>query len=134
MQSQNRSFISLAFLSLLVFGIGCAQGNCRSQLNAPLPSGKPGDNNSSSLTSSTEKVKVYKYTGELQCGMGAKIDLAEMAKELKNIEIFQSEVKADNLMHIQQCGSPTGKGNVYTIKASDLSTAKSFGFREWLFE
>ncbi len=81
-----------------------------------------------------ERVKVFKYDGSLQCGMGSATPLAEMAKQLAPIKIHSSENKPDGLMHIMACGTPTGRANVYEIDKSSLEEAKKKGFKEWTFE
>lgn len=83
---------------------------------------------------STDTVKVYKYDGSLQCGMGKAIAIAEMQKELQGIIVYSNENKSDGLMRTQVCGSPTGKANVYEIDRSQLTEAKKRGFKEWTFE
>lgn len=79
-------------------------------------------------------VKVYKYDGSLQCGMGKTIPLAEMQKELQGIHVYSSKNQNDGLMRTQVCGSATGHANVYEIDRADLSEAKKRGFKEWTFE
>ncbi|MDG0816580.1 hypothetical protein [Bdellovibrio svalbardensis] len=85
-------------------------------------------------SSSTDKVKVYKADGSLQCGQGKKIDLAEMQKGLKSIKVYSSENKNDGMMRIQLCGTPTGNSNVYEIDRKDLEAALKLGFKEWTAE
>lgn len=85
-------------------------------------------------TPQTEKIKVYKYDGSLQCGMGQSIELSDMQRELKNIKVYSAERKHDGLMRIQLCGSPTGNSNVYEIDRKDLEVAQKAGFKEWSFE
>jgi hypothetical protein len=128
-------------LSLLLV-IGCASGNCRQvqdaqaqQLAAGAPAVKPGDIPVTNTNAgANDKVKVYKYDGSLQCGMGKAIAAGDMQKELKGLTIYSANNKADGLMHIQQCGTPTGKANVYEIDKKDLAEAKKRGFKEWTFE
>ena len=79
----------------------------------------------------TSKVRVYKADGTLQCAQGTKIDLNEMRKELKDIQVFSSENKHDGLMRVQMCGHPTGTCNVYEIPIEDLDKAIKFGFKKW---
>ena len=81
-----------------------------------------------------DRVKIYKYDGSLQCGMGKTIDPEQMKQELKLIPVYKFESKQDGLMHIQACGTPTGKANVYEIDKIKLSDAKKLGFKEWLWE
>lgn len=79
----------------------------------------------------TGKVFVFKYDGSQQCGMGKKIPLDVMAKQLKNIKIYSKANKNDGMMHIQVCGSITGFANVYEIDAKDLPAAEKLGFKKW---
>jgi len=80
------------------------------------------------------KVKVYKPDGSLQCGMGQKIPLEVMEKELKGINVHSRSNRNDGLMRIQVCGAPTGNSNVYEIDRTDLEKALKKGFKEWTFE
>ncbi len=81
-----------------------------------------------------DRVRIAKADGSLQCGMGKSLSLQEMQKDLKGLTIFSSENKPDGLMHIQVCGSPTGRHNVYEISRADLEKAKQLGFQEWTWE
>lgn len=87
---------------------------------------------SSSKKDLTKRVFIYKPDGSLQCGMGSKIDLQAMRKELGNIEVFSSENKHDGMMRIQVCGQPTGFSNVYEIDEKDLQAATKLGFNKWI--
>lgn len=80
------------------------------------------------------RVKVFKYDGSLQCGMGKPIPVSEMQKELAGITVYSAENKPDGLMHIQACGTATGRANVYEIDKTALEAAKKKGFKEWTFE
>lgn len=80
------------------------------------------------------KVRVYKPDGSLQCGMGKKIALEVMEKELKGITIYSRSNRNDGLMRIQVCGAPTGNSNVYEISRNDLEKALKQGFKEWTFD
>lgn len=83
------------------------------------------------IASENDRIKVYKYDGSLQCGMGKAIAFEVMQKELKNIKVYSASNKPDGLMHIQQCGTPTGTANVYEIDKKDLEAAKKLGFKLW---
>lgn len=116
----------------LLLGLGaCTHGNCIT---------KKGDGKTASkevpmaAAATTERVKVYKSDGSLQCGQGKQISLAEMQKELKGIHVYSSINKNDGMMRIQLCGSPTGNHNVYEIDRKDLEAALKAGFKEWTFE
>lgn len=117
------------FLLILSFFMlaNCTSGNCRSQ-KGPNP-----DINPAREVLVTEKVKVFKYDGSLQCETGKSITLSDMQKELSGIEVFSSENKSDGLMRIQVCGTPTGRANVYEIKKKDLQMAIDKGFKVWTF-
>lgn len=80
------------------------------------------------------RVKVFKYDGSLQCGKAKPVSVSEMQRELKGIAVYSAENKPDGLMHVQVCGSPTGRANVYEIDKSTLEAAKKLGFKEWTFE
>lgn len=117
------------FLSLFV--LGCSHQPCR--IEERTDKVMTGDEKpSSSAKDLTQRIYVYKPDGSLQCGMGKKIDPAEMKKELVGIETFSAENKHDGLMRIQMCGQPTGTCNVYQIKALDLDRALGLGFKKWV--
>lgn len=80
-----------------------------------------------------DRVRVYKPDGSLQCAMGRAIPLDEMAKELIGLTIYRSEKRMDGLLRIMQCGTPTGRCNVYEIDRAALRQATEFGFMEWTF-
>lgn len=79
----------------------------------------------------TQRVFIYKPDGSQQCGMGEKIDLNEMKKELGKIEVFSQQNKHDGMMRIQVCGQPTGQCNVFEIPLKDLDQALKLGFKKW---
>jgi hypothetical protein len=85
---------------------------------------------------SQTRTKVFKYDGSLQCGKGKAVPVAEMQKELTaaHIQVYSSANKPDGLMHIQVCGSATGRANVYEIDKTSLEAAKKLGYKEWTFE
>ena len=123
-----------------VFITACTSGNCRSHREAEKKEmlqkngGAQSELNLPTDSSSKTRISVYKYDGSLQCGMGKSISLEEMRKQLKDVQVFRSDSKTDNLMHIQMCGSPTGKANAYEIDMSQLDAAKKAGFQEWTFD
>jgi hypothetical protein len=80
------------------------------------------------------KVRVYKPDGSLQCGMGHKIPLEEMERELKGISVSSRINQNDGLMRIQVCGAPTGQCNIYEIDRKDLAKALNLGFKEWTLD
>ena len=140
---------------MIVFSLlmmGCASGNCRHQeevkkeaaaKTAVAPaSGATGASSTagsavalpSGGSMKSDRVKVFKYDGSLQCGMGKPIAVEAMKKDLKGITVYSAQNLQDGLMHVSLCGSPTGKANVYEIDRSNLEKAVKLGFREWTFE
>lgn len=127
-------FVVLA-ATVLLFG-GCAQGHCRRKAEPPPPAqpvSSPAADTGSMSKSSEDHIFVYKYDGSLQCKAGKGESVESMAKELKGLRIFSSEKKSDGLMHIQVCGSITGKANVYEIESKNLKAAQRLGFKKWNF-
>jgi hypothetical protein len=134
----------------MIFALGaCTHGNCRAQKKDTDKSTVAGGSAAATaegastpgatteaavVSSSTERVKVYKPDGSLQCGQGKAVPLAEMQKQLKNIKVYSSANKNDGMMRIQVCGSPTGNANIYEIDRKDLEAALKTGFKEWTFE
>lgn len=123
----------------LLWSLGaCTHGNCRAQKKDVDTANKAvvatPATTEVSVSSNTERVKVYKPDGSLQCGQGKAIPVAEMQKQLKNIKVYSAANKNDGMMRIQVCGSPTGNNNVYEIDRKDLEAAVKAGFKEWTFE
>lgn len=120
----RESKVILWWVVALVFLSSCTSTHCRlkeiEQLQAKHDN-KP------------KTVKVYRYDGTLQCGMGKRVPMEEMQKELKDIPVLSSAHLNDGLMRIQLCGSPTGDANVYEIEEIHLDKARALGFREWTF-
>lgn len=80
---------------------------------------------------SPDRVLVYKADGSLQCGMAKGIPAEEMEKDLGGIKVFSRMNQPDGKMHIQVCGSPTGRVNVYEIPISSLKDAEKRGFKKF---
>jgi len=76
-------------------------------------------------------VQVFKYDGNVQCGMGREIPLDEMSKELEQagIEVIASRKGSDGLIHIGVCGSSTGTINIYVIDRVAFPAAQRLGYR-----
>lgn len=119
------------FLPIVVLA-ACSHGNCGAEKRKSQAANQAGAPVVKS--SASERVKVFKADGSLQCGQGQKIALSEMQKDLKGIQVHSSENKNDGMMRIQLCGSPTGNCNVYEIDRKDLDTAVKYGFKEWTAE
>ena len=89
---------------------------------------------------SADTVKVFRYDGSLQCGMGQAVPLDEMAKELTavNIRVLSSEKSVVSGFIIALCGAPTGRANVYEIAQDDFLRIPTDRqgvrrFRPWVF-
>lgn len=111
-------------LSIVLLVVGCSSTHCRLKEFEALNIQKE---------QKAKTVRVYRYDGTLQCGMGKRVSIDEMQKDLKEVPVISSAHLNDGLMRIQLCGSPTGDANVYEIDESHLDKAKSLGFREWTF-
>jgi len=90
---------------------------------------------------SADTVRVFRYDGSLQCGMGQAVPLDEMAKELTavNITVLSSEKRVVPGFIIPLCGAPTGIANVYEIAKDDLPRipADQRGvkrFQSWVYD
>ncbi len=128
-----------AILPFLVFAIGCADGNCRAQAEAqkklnPVGGEQAVQEATAKTSTVADHVKVFKYDGSKQCGQGKTIDVDKMQKDLGTIKVYSAVNKPDGLMHIQVCGSNTGRANVYEIDRAVLAEAIKKGFSEWTFE
>lgn len=126
----------LFLLSVLTLA-ACTHGNCRVQKEAKkdgVVAAKEQGEVNMDKAKSTDRVRVFKPDGSLQCGQGEKIPLADMQKELKGIKVFSSSNQNDGMMRIQLCGTPTGNCNVYEIDRKDLEAALKVGFKEWVAE
>jgi len=126
----------MKFLVLLSLGLvslsACQNVPCRELKNQKREAQSQEGSAPTSIAGGPQlKVKVYKSDGSLQCGMGKKIPLETMEKELKGIQIFSKSNRNDGLMRIQVCGAPTGDANVYEIKKEDLEKAVKLGFKQW---
>jgi len=123
-RSSLKNLWKSVFFATLCVVISCTSTHCRNKEFETLESQKE---------KKTKTVKVYRYDGTLQCGMGKRIALEEMQKDLKEIPVISSAHLNDGLMRIQLCGSPTGDANVFEIEEGHLEKAKTLGFREWTF-
>ena len=118
--------LSVVMLTASLFVIGCSSTKCR----------RYHDLSDASKTKwvaedkgATARVFVFKEDGSRQCGMGQAVRPEVMQKELEGIEVFSSDNRSDGMMHIQACGAPTGRINVYEIRQVDLDRALKKGFR-----
>ena len=114
----------IATLSFLLVIAGCANHPCREIPNKePLADNLPAAGSGgappaekANASPGTSTVLVYKSDGSLQCGQAKGLSPDEMQKkELKGVTIVSKRKQSDGLMHIQVCGTPTGKINVFEI-------------------
>jgi hypothetical protein len=129
-----RKFAGFSILFTGFFMVACQSGNCRSQRTTVADEKAVNEAVAQVSTNAQARVKVFKYDGSLQCGMGKPTGIADMQKDLKGFAVYSAENKTDNLMHIQACGTPTGRANVYEIDRNSLEEVKKKGFKEWTFE
>lgn len=145
--TKNKLSLICILFCITGFALGCQNKPCReiqaekmAKKEAQNPAAAAATNPSSSgATTPTAgagqlKVRIFKPDGSLQCGMGSKIPLETMEKELKGIKVHSRTNMNDGLMRIQVCGAPTGQSNVYEINRSDLEKALKAGFKEWTQE
>ena len=78
-----------------------------------------------------QTVTIYMADGSLQCDSQSENNsLDRMQAELvaNDIQVYNAYRSNDGLMHIQMCGSPTGKTNVFDINEHDVNKAQDLGF------
>jgi hypothetical protein len=125
--------MKLIVVALTILTVGCSGMNCRAQKEADMKNaGTPAVDTPE--VKKEDRIKVYKNDGSLQCGMGKKIAVDVMQNELGKIPVFSSVNRNDGMMHMQQCGTPTGFVNVFEIPKKDLEAAKKAGFKLWTFD
>ena len=76
-------------------------------------------------------VRIFKSTGEKQCGQSPGISIQDMTKVLTrhHIYVIESHTQPDGLMHMVLCGAPSGKIHVFTISRKDLKRALRLDFK-----
>jgi hypothetical protein len=116
--------------------VSCVEGTCRPLRHPELAQAatNPGDPAKADMTTKTplgDRVFVYKPDGSLQCGMAKGTVPEEMEKELSGIQVFSRSNRPDGKMHIQVCGSPTGRVNVYEIPSSSFKEVEKRGFKKF---
>ena len=86
----------------------------------------------SSSASSSENIWVKRSDFGVSCEKDKAQSLEAGAEDLKKagIQVFESGKGADNKMHIQVCGAPSGNENRYLISKSEIEKAKALGFKE----
>lgn len=114
--------------------VACANAHCRRKAEVTTAVSPVGADAPKSEATKDARIRVYKYDGSLQCQSGKGVALDKMAEELKGVAMFSQQKKPDGLMHIQVCGSGTGRANVYEISEADLAKAEKAGFKKWNFE
>lgn len=143
-----------ALLLIVALGIvSCRTGDCSNSPKLPSPTPTPGaqlyddeviDINKvpPTPTPSTKKayekdkilptVRVYKPTGEKQCGMGNPIKLEDMKAtiEARKVPVYDAVTQPDGKMHIAVCGAPSGQIHVFEIPKKYFSKIKALGFKE----
>lgn len=85
----------------------------------------------SGISASEGRILVARPDGSLQCKMAKGKSPEEMEKDLDGIKVYSRHNRSDGKMHIQVCGSPTGKVNVYEIPGPSLKEADRRGFKKF---
>lgn len=133
---EKTKFIFVYILNIL-FLVGCAVGNCRSQKIKDEQAGPAGvvkDNKLIPEPNSADRVKVFKHDGSVQCQTNKGLSADEMAaRDLSGIKIYKTFKSHDQKLRSQVCGSPTGNVNVLEIDKRNLSLALEKGYSEWVF-
>lgn len=80
--------------------------------------------------SSASTVTIFKHDGTLQCGLGKEVTLAQMAAALEaaGVTVLARRKANDGKLHIELCGSASGRINVFEIPAASLRAAQKLGF------
>lgn len=132
----------IAGLTLALLG-GCQSHPCREprmpeldQTSAARPAvapsnGTAGTSKMSGAENTPARLRVFKTDGSRQCDKRSGVALDVMERELAGIPVYAKEKRADGLMHIQVCGSPTGMINLFEIDQTNLKQAEERGFRRW---
>ena len=127
---------TLIVLTVVCLVASCSTTQCKRKDKVPAMPNTSNVDEELNIKASGKKPKtvfVFKSDGSLQCGMGQRVPLKEMAKELGDIKIYSSSNKHDGMMHIQVCGSSTGQVNIYEIAEANLKQAISRGFKPWRY-
>jgi len=128
----------VSFVSVFLVFTACANKNCR-EVRMEEEKKNPALAQAESLKTPPaqvgpqSRVRVFKYDGSKQCGMAEATPIEKMQSELRDLKVYSAQNLPDGLMHIQACGTPTGRANVYEIDRKDLAAAKKLGFKEWVY-
>lgn len=78
-----------------------------------------------------QRLEVFKPDGSLQCEPDSGTPASAMAAELQaaGVQVYGARRTSDGMMHMQLCGSSTGRINVLEIDGADLEQARGLGFR-----
>ncbi len=115
------------FLVILMTFIIFTKNNSYGEKPVPFPFSK-------SLLNKT--IKIFKYDGTLQCGMGKEVALSEMKNDLEkaDVNVISYEKRLVPYFIPTVCGIPTGRVNVYEIYVSDFEKIKDMDFTLWIFD
>jgi hypothetical protein len=119
--------IFLSALGLMV--VGCSSQPCKGRESISDAAKLKWNDEAAAQKKSLERVLIFKADGSLKCSMGQSIPPEAMAKELDGVQMFKMESRIDGMMRPEVCGYPTGKINVYEIRAIDLERAKKLKFK-----
>lgn len=133
--------LKIIFLTTLSLALtSCSTGKCRQKKDEKtfvehvenLPDFKSREAHSIKA-GDLQTVRVYKSDGTLQCEANRPIPAADLKRLLEDnkIKVLRLEHTSDGVMHIQVCGSSTGRIYVFDIQAMDLEKALGLGFRNF---
>ena len=95
---------------------------------APVPPGR--HHGSNEVSTGTEQVHIFKYTGRLVCHESGGEDLEEMKSQLTSITVHNKYVSKDGKEYSGDCDTKTGEINVYVIDKANLIKSEKRGFCE----
>ena len=109
----NRLFARSVRL-MLVISIGCTVGSCKDIRGAE----------------ATSAVRVFKYTGAIQC-QNSGLSLPAMEHQLigAGVKVYASSCGSDGRLYEELCGGPSGSVGLFSVRADDGAIAIVLGFR-----
>ena len=113
--------------------VACANGPCHSLRSPELAKSPSAAENlgKEAVVAGEGRIFVAKPDGSLQCGMAEGEPAEKMEAQLEGIKVYSRKNISDGKMHIQVCGSPTCRINVYEIPRTALAEAEKRGFSQF---
>ena len=78
----------------------------------------------------SNNIKVFKYSGYLQCEPDTRVPLDEMVLELTNsgIDVLCSQTGHDGRGYATVCGGLSGEINIFLVRTANLEDVESLGY------